>query len=146
MASDDNPRVEISIEASQKTGEVQAAAANVDQLSKSVAEAGKSGEQAAGGLCIFGKATNELEKKLAELATAAAIGGFFKESVNAAVEEAEALRTVEGAVRSTGQAFADVAGDVERFGQSQAAVTRFSDSETYEALAHLTRVTGAPGQ
>lgn len=109
--------VEISIEASQKTGAIDAAAVSVDNLTKS----------------------------LVGLASAAAIGDFFKEAVQEAVKESEALRQLQFSVEATGGSWEKLKDQVEAYGAAQQRNTRFDDTTTFEVLGRMNRVTGDLG-
>lgn len=144
--ADSEAKVEISIEASQKTGAISAAATDVDGLRAKIEGAGEAAKESSQGFAALDEATKQLTGALATLGTAAAIGDFFKSAVQESIKEAESLRTLRSAIESTGASFGQMSESVERFGQSQQAITRFSDDETYSALAQLTRVTRDVGQ
>ena len=109
--------VDIQIEASQKTGAIDAAAVSVDNLTKS----------------------------LVGLASAAAIGDFFKEAVQEAVKESEALRQLQFSVEATGGSWEKLKDQVEAYGAAQQRNTRFDDTTTFEVLGRMNRVTGDLG-
>lgn len=75
-------------------------------------------------------------------ATGAAIIGFFTESIKAAEDENVALGRLKFQVEALGQSWDKNKQSVTQWGQAIQATTRFSDSEAYEALGRLTRVTG----
>jgi len=91
-------------------------------------------------------AAGQLLNQLAGFATAAGIGAFFKASADAALAEEEALRRLQFAVEATGGSFGQVKDRIVAFAQEQQNLTRFSDTQTYEALGKLVRVTGNAGQ
>jgi len=91
-------------------------------------------------------AANQLLNQLAGFATVAGISAFFKSTADAALSEEEALRRLQFAVEATGGSFGKEKDRITAFAQEQQALTRFSDTETYDALGRLTRVTGDAGQ
>ncbi|OGS08249.1 MAG: hypothetical protein A2270_10485 [Elusimicrobia bacterium RIFOXYA12_FULL_51_18] len=91
-------------------------------------------------------AANQLLNQLMGFATVAGIAAFFKSTADAAVTEEEALRRLQFAVESTGGSFGKEKERIMAFAQEQQALTRFSDTETYDALGRLTRITGDAGQ
>ncbi|KKW22361.1 MAG: Orf 15 [Parcubacteria group bacterium GW2011_GWF2_50_9] len=91
-------------------------------------------------------AANQLMNQLAGFATVAGIAAFFKSTAEAALTEEEALRRLQFAVEATGGSFGKEKERIVAFAQEQQALTRFSDTETYDALGRLTRITGDAGQ
>jgi hypothetical protein len=91
-------------------------------------------------------AGNQLMNQLAGFATVAGIAAFFKSTADAALTEEEALRRLQFAVEATGGSFGKEKDRITAFAQEQQALTRFSDTETYDALGRLTRITGDAGQ
>lgn len=91
-------------------------------------------------------AANQLMNQLMGFATVAGIAAFFKSTADAALTEEEALRRLQFAVEATGGSFGKEKDRITAFAQEQQALTRFSDTETYDALGRLTRVTGDAGQ
>ncbi|HOX22535.1 MAG TPA: hypothetical protein PLL10_03650, partial [Elusimicrobiales bacterium] len=91
-------------------------------------------------------AAGQLMNQLAGFATVAGLAAFFNSSAEAAISEEEALRRLQFAVESTGGSFGKEKERITAFAQEQQALTRFSDTQTYEALGRLTRVTGDAGQ
>ncbi|MBI4395872.1 MAG: hypothetical protein HY548_02170, partial [Elusimicrobia bacterium] len=78
--------------------------------------------------------------------SAAGLVAFFKSSAEAALEEEAALNRLAFAVDATGGSFGKVKDDVLAFAQQQQGLTRFSDTQTFEAMGKLVRVTGDVGQ
>lgn len=167
-------KVEVSIEASQKTGAIEAAGravgefqGNIDELTaatranaeqlgllnarqdeateKSKAAAEAKKQQEAAANTLGGQ-IDKLKDSIGGLITAGALGAFFKEAVEESVKEAEALRQLQFAVESTGGSWAILRGEVEAYAAAQQANTRFEDTVTYETLGRLLRVTGDLGQ
>jgi hypothetical protein len=91
-------------------------------------------------------AAGQLLNQLLSFATVAGITAFFKSTADAALAEENALRKLQFAVEATGGSFAREKEKITAFAQEQQLLTRFSDTETYEALGRLTRVTGDAGQ
>lgn len=91
-------------------------------------------------------AAGQLVNQLAGFATAAGIAAFFKSSADAALSEEEALRRLQFAVEATGGSFGREKERILAFAQEQQALTRFSDTQTFEAMGRLVRVTGDVGQ
>ncbi|MBI4063465.1 MAG: hypothetical protein HY401_04100 [Elusimicrobia bacterium] len=103
-------------------------------------------KQAADSVTALQQASQQLTQQLLGFATVAGVVAFFKESAQAALEEEEALRRLGFAVDATGSSFAKEKERIVAFAQEQQALTRFSDTQTFEALGRLTRVTGDLGQ
>lgn len=91
-------------------------------------------------------AASQLLNQLLGFATVAGITAFFKSTADAALSEENALRKLQFAVEATGGSFAKEKERIMAFAQEQQALTRFSDTETYDALSKLTRITGDAGQ
>ncbi len=124
-------------------GEIFNASQKADQgLSKIPPKA----SQAKDSINALQQASQQLTQQLLGFATVAGITAFFKSSADAALEEEEALRRLAFAVDATGNSFDQNKIRILGFAQEQQALTRFSDTETYEALGRLTRVTGDVGQ
>lgn len=122
-------------------------------IEKSTSRAGKSFENlpqkvnaTAQSMTAVQGAANQLLNQLLSFATVAGIAAFFKSTADAAMSEEDALRRLQFAVEATGGSFAKEKERVMAFAQEQQALTRFSDTETYEALGRITRVTGDVGQ
>lgn len=139
-------KVEISIEASQKTGAITATAGELDKLQGSVAGAADAAKKGGEGFGSMDEASKALAGSLANLVSAAAIGQFFKSAVEESLKEAEALRTLKFAVESTGASWDTARGQIEAFASAQQASTRFDDTVTFEVLGKLQRATGDLGQ
>lgn len=95
-----------------------------------------------GAFATAADASDALTDSLKNLVSAAAISAFFKEAVQEAVKEAEALRQLKFAVESTGASWGDYQERIEKFAAARQALTRFDDTVTIEVLGRLTRVTG----
>ncbi|OGS32985.1 MAG: hypothetical protein A2218_10385 [Elusimicrobia bacterium RIFOXYA2_FULL_53_38] len=91
-------------------------------------------------------AAGQLLNQLAGFATVAGITAFFKSTADAALTEEGALRRLQFAVEATGGSFGREKERIIAFAQEQQTLTRFSDTDTYEALGKLTRITGDTGQ
>lgn len=91
-------------------------------------------------------AAGQLVNQLAGFATAAGIAAFFKSAGEEALSEEEALRKLAFAVDATGGSFERQKEQIVAFAQEQQALTRFSDTQTFEAMGRLVRVTGDVGQ
>jgi len=91
-------------------------------------------------------AASQLLNQLLGFATVAGITAFFKSTADAALSEENALRKLQFAVEATGGSFAKEKERIMAFAQEQQALTRFSDTDTYDALSKLTRITGDAGQ
>jgi hypothetical protein len=97
-------------------------------------------------LAAVHSAADQLLNQLAGFATVAGIAAFFKSSADAALSEEEALRRLQFAVEATGGSFSNQKEHIMAFAQEQQALTRFSDTQTYDAMGKLTRITGDVGQ
>lgn len=139
-------KVEISIEASKSTGAVTAAAAEFDDLKGKMGGAGEAAKKTSDDLASLDKVSEELTKKLTDLASAAAIGAFFKQAVDESLKEAEALRVLKGSVESMGASWERYKDQIEAFAAAQQAATRFDDTVTFEVLGKLARATNSVGE
>lgn len=86
--------------------------------------------------------SSELKNAITGLVSTAAITAFFKSSVEAALQEEEALRRLAFAVDATGNSFAQNKNKLIDFANSQQSLTRFDDTATFETLGRILRVTG----
>ncbi|OGR89711.1 MAG: hypothetical protein A2992_06335 [Elusimicrobia bacterium RIFCSPLOWO2_01_FULL_59_12] len=102
--------------------------------------------QAAGSLAALEQASNQLKTQLLGFATVAGITAFFKDSAEAALSEQEALRRLGFAVEATGSSFGSQKDKILAFAKEQQDLTQFSDTQTFEAMGRLVRVTGDVGQ
>ncbi|MCG3205217.1 MAG: hypothetical protein KCHDKBKB_01936 [Elusimicrobia bacterium] len=91
-------------------------------------------------------ATNQLATSLLGIASVAGLTTFFKSSAEAALEEEEALRRLAFAVDATGGSFQQSKEAILAFANQQQAFTQFSDTQTFEAMGRLVRITGDVGQ
>lgn len=135
------------LEAAQRSdrfaGQVVTATSRADQGFKKLPQ---SAGAAAQSMTAVQAAAGQLVNQLAGFATVAGVAAFFKSSAEAALSEEEALRRLQFAVEATGGSFAKEKERLVAFANEQQAMTRFSDTETFEALGRLTRVTGDVGQ
>ncbi|MFA5138328.1 MAG: hypothetical protein WC728_03765 [Elusimicrobiota bacterium] len=135
------------LEAAQRSdrfaGQVVAATANADQGFKKLPQ---SANAAAQSMSAVQSAAGQLLNQLAGFATVAGIAAFFKSSAESALSEEEALRRLQFAVEATGGSFGREKDRVLAFAQEQQVLTRFSDTQTYETMGRLVRVTGDVGQ
>lgn len=139
-------KVEIAIEAAQKTGAITATATELADLEAHLEGAGKSAKEASEGMGAMDQASEELTKKLTQLASAAAIGTFFKQAIDESLKEAEALRVLQGSIESTGASWGQYKGQIEAFAAAQQAATRFDDTVTFEVLGKLALATRSVGE
>lgn len=102
--------------------------------------------QASTSLSSLEQAGRQLKDQLLGFATVAGITAFFKDSAEAALSEQEALRRLGFAVDATGGSFNAQKDKIVAFAQEQQDLTQFSDTQTYEAMGKLVRVTGDVGQ
>jgi hypothetical protein len=91
-------------------------------------------------------ATSQLAGSLLGIASVAGLTAFFKSSADSALEEEEALRRLAFAVDATGGSFAQSKQAILDFANQQQAFTQFSDTQTFEAMGRLVRITGDVGQ
>ncbi|MCG3204326.1 MAG: hypothetical protein KCHDKBKB_01041 [Elusimicrobia bacterium] len=91
-------------------------------------------------------ATSQLASSLLAIASVAGLTAFFKSSADAALQEEEALRRLAFAVDATGGSFDKSKEAILAFAEQQQATTQFSDTQTYEAMGRLVRITGDVGQ
>jgi len=93
-------KIELTVRVNSDTGQLDV----VSQKLKAIgADSEKAGKQVAGA----GEGFKSLGKALGGLATAAAIGAFFKSAVQGAEEENQAMRRLKFAVEASGQSFQD---------------------------------------
>ena len=137
----DTPKVEIAIEASQKTGAIGATATELEKLQAGLKGAQDEARNTSESMKAVDEATEKLQSRVAEFVSAAALGRFFQEAVEESLKEEEALRTLRGAIESTGQSWAKYKDIIEEFGKVQQANTRFDDTSTFETLGKLARAT-----
>ncbi len=119
--------------ASQKADE------SLSKISPKAAQAGSS-------LAALEQASNQLKTQLLGFATVAGITAFFKDSAEAALGEQEALRRLGFAVDAAGGSFASQKDHILAFAKEQQDLTQFSDTQTFEAMGRLVRITGDVGQ
>lgn len=135
------------LEAAQRSdrfaGQVTTATARADQGFRRLPPAASAAAQS---MSAVQSAAGQLLNQLAGFATVAGIGAFFKAAGDAALEEEDALRRLQFAVEATGGSFAQQKERILAFANEQQALTRFSDTQTFEALGRLTRITGDVGQ
>lgn len=91
-------------------------------------------------------AAKQLVNQLAGIASIAGMTAFFNSAAQAALSEENALKRLEFAVQAVGSSFAKEKDKIIAFASEQQTLTRFSDTQTYETLAKLIRVTGDVGQ
>ena len=99
-------------------------------------------QQASQSMGALQAAGQQLANQLLQFATVAGIAQFFKSSAEAALEEEAALKRLEFAVNTAGGSFGKSKEQLLAFAAEQEAMTQFSDTQTFEALGRLVRVTG----
>jgi len=103
-------------------------------------------KQAKDSISALEQASHQLVNQLLGFATVAGITAFFKSTADAALEEEEALRRLAFAVDSTGGSFDQSKAKIVAFANEQQSLTRFSDTQAYDSLGRMVRVTGDVGQ
>lgn len=103
-------------------------------------------QNAAKSLAVVQQAGQQLLTQLVTLASVAGVVTFFKQTVDAALQEEEALRRVAFSVQATGSSFAKEKDRIVAFAEEQQSLTQFSSNQTYEAFGRLVRITGDVGQ
>jgi hypothetical protein len=162
--ADEDTKVEISIEASQKTGAIDVAAKafgslqeGLDKLFGSSQQTNAAVESLNGGLGSFNQevaksdesmkgaagAADMLAGSVAGLLTIGAVTQLFKFAVEEAIKEEEALRTLSFAVQAQGEDWRALRGEIEAYAAAREAATRFDDTVTFETMAKLARATGS---
>ena len=111
----------------------------VDQALSNLPPRAQQASQSMGALQAAGQ---QLANQLLQFATVAGIAQFFKSSAEAALEEEAALKRLEFAVNTAGGSFGKSKEQLLAFAAEQEAMTQFSDTQTFEALGRLVRVTG----
>ncbi|MHB2025121.1 MAG: hypothetical protein ACYCPQ_00575 [Elusimicrobiota bacterium] len=130
-------------QASEFAGQVESSTAEADDsLQKLPASAQTASESLSGAH----QAASQLLMAMGGVTTAAGVVEFFKSSAQAAEDEEGALTRLAFAVNSTGQSFSAQKDKITAFAEQEAAMTKFSETDTYNALSRMTRVTGDVGQ
>lgn len=128
-------KIELTVRVNSDTGQLDVVSQKLKGLG---ADSEKAGKQVAGA----GEGFKSLGKALGGLATAAAIGAFFKSAVQGAEEENQAMRRLKFAVEASGQSFQDSQKQINAWAQGIQAATRFTDGQAIETMAKFVRVTG----
>ncbi len=128
-------KIELTVRVNSETGQLDVVSQKLKGLG---ADSEKAGKQIAGA----GEGFKSLGKALGGLATAAAIGAFFKSAVQGAEEENQAMRRLKFAVEAAGQSFQDSQKQINAWAQGIQAATRFTDGQAIETMAKFVRVTG----
>ncbi len=134
-------RVKIVIEADKNTGAVKAAGDELKVFGDQAKTAGQQAKSAAEENKGLADASGILSSKLTALLSTAAIAEFFREAVVESLKEAEALRTLQGAVETSGQSWTKYKEILEDYARVQQENTRFDSEETITTLTRLTRAT-----
>lgn len=128
-------KIELTVRVNSETGQLDVVSQKLKDLGQ---DSEKAGKQVAGASAGF----KDLGKALGGLATAAAIGAFFKSAVQGAEEENQAMRRLKFAVEAAGQSFQDSQKQINAWAQGIQAATRFTDGQAIETMAKFVRVTG----
>lgn len=128
-------KIELTVRVNSETGQLDVVSQKLKGLG---ADSEKAGKQIAGA----GEGFKSLGKALGGLATAAAIGAFFKSAVQGAEEENQAMRRLKFAVDASGQSFQDSQKQINAWAQGIQAATRFTDGQAIETMAKFVRITG----
>lgn len=123
--------------------EIMSSSQRVDTSLKKIPKAAK---ESGDSLKALRDAGGQLQTALLGFATVAGIATFFKSSADAALGEEEALRKLEFAVNATGGSFEQSKEAIMDFARQQQALTQFSDTQTFESMGRMVRVTGDVGQ
>lgn len=127
--------LQLTVKVNSDTGQLDVVSQKMKGLSVESEKAGK-------GLSSAGEGFKSLGKALGGLATAAAIGAFFKSAVQGAEEENQAMRRLKFAVEAAGQSFQDSQKQINAWAQGIQSATRFTDGQAVETMAKFVRVTG----
>lgn len=128
-------KIELTVRVNSETGQLDVVSQKLKALGADSEKAGKQVSGASEGFKSLGKA-------LGGIATAAAIGAFFKSAVQGAEEENQAMRRLKFAVEAAGQSFQDSQKQINAWAQGIQAATRFTDGQAIETMAKFVRVTG----
>lgn len=128
-------KIELTVRVNSETGQLDVVSQKLKALGQDSEKAGKQVTGASEGFKSLGKA-------LGGLATAAAVGSFFKSAVQGAEEENQAMRRLKFAVEASGQSFQDSQKQINAWAQGIQAATRFTDGQAIETMAKFVRVTG----
>jgi len=128
-------KIELTVRVNSETGQLDVVSQKLKALGQDSEKAGKQVSGASEGFKDLGKA-------LGGLATAAAVGAFFKSAVQGAEEENQAMRRLKFAVEASGQSFQDSQKQINAWAQGIQAATRFTDGQAIETMAKFVRITG----
>lgn len=133
MANDRNLNIQVRVNT--ETGQLEVLGAKLKEV----------GDKAQGAGGSFSGLTGEAKNLLGALGLVASAGGiikFFSDAVKGAEEENEAIRRLSFALQANGVSWKNNEAAVNAWAASIQQATRFSDTEAFEALGKLVRVTG----
>lgn len=115
---------------------------STQQADQALANLPSRAQQASQSMSTLQQAGQSLAAELLKFATVASVAEFFKSSAQSALSEEEALNKLQFAVNSTGGSFVKSKDQVLAFADQQQELTQFSNTQTFEAMSRLVRITG----
>jgi hypothetical protein len=127
--------IELTVRVNSETGQLEVVSQKLKTLG---ADADKAGKSASGA----GVGFKELGKAIGGLASVAAVTAFFKNAVQGAEEDNQAMRRLKFAVEAAGQSFAQNQTQIEAWSKQIQAATRFTDGQAIDTMGKFVRITG----
>jgi hypothetical protein len=127
--------IQLSVKVNSDTGQL-------DVLGAKFQETGKKAKSAQDDLAGLGKEAKNLFSSFLPFATAGGIVAFFTSAVRGAEEENQALRRLANTLRAHNQEVGEGTQQIMAFAAAIQRSTRFSDTEAFNAIDRLMRVTG----
>ena len=115
---------------------------STQQADQALAKLQPRAQQTSQSMATLQQAGQSLASELLKFATVASVAEFFKSSAQSALSEEEALNKLQFAVNSTGGSFSKSKDQVVAFAEQQQELTQFSNTQTFEAMSRLVRITG----
>lgn len=122
--------------------QVNAETGQLEIVQKGLVQTAAASKKTEEGFLNLSKEAKELLSALGLIATTTSIIKFFKDSVNEAEEESEALRRLSFNLESNGVSWEANKGKIQSWGESLQKTTRFSDTEAFSSLEKMVRITG----
>jgi hypothetical protein len=135
----DDDKIQLTISINSETGALEVVGQQLDKT-------GEKAKKAQDSFSKLGGEAGNLIKSMLPLATAGGIIAFFSSAVTGAEEQNEAFKRLKFSIESAGLSWDQHRGHVEKWVNSVAVATRFSDGEAIAALERLARVTGSVSQ
>jgi hypothetical protein len=127
--------IELTVRVNSETGQLEVVSQKLKTLGADADKAGKSASGAGAGF-------KELGKAIGGLASVAAVTAFFKNAVQGAEEDNQAMRRLKFAVEATGESFTQNQTQIEAWSKQIQAATRFTDGQAIDTMGKFVRITG----